>query len=539
MTTWGASNNGAWKLGYNFVVVADTPTYTDIRAEAYIWTKYATWEGSNNLTVSGSWSFTGSTYDFSLTTNSAWSSNNIAKIWQEQKRFNKTYGGYGISINVSLTGVNYPNVNYRESVSGSYAIAAKPYDKPAPVTNVVATRISDYSIRLDWVNTNPSSSTAPYTKINIDGREAGNGTLFGITAIPVGQTYTWNGALPDRSYDFIIYGANDNNSATGTVSNVVNTTPSAPSNMVVTNAKPTGAGNPRQVELTLAWDQPSGRQYVVDNYRLAWSGGAKTTTGRSTTIVVDSGKTYNFALTAENNGDGNDLLSSRVATLAYAAPGVINTTISGIKYTSAITGASSPKTSTVFLEWTAVSGATGYIVRYEGVDYPTTGTSAQIAGVSGKKTFTIFPTNAYGTGAGTPFVVSVPGVPNSPSITKFAPSAGGLDVEISAGNPNGSNISYHEYRLTTTSGSEVIPWTRTPGTSFTVSGVPSGQVYILYVRSVNGVGESAAAMARSDEKGGRIGVWDGSKIVYVRVRTANGIASVYTYDGSAWVLTPN
>lgn len=538
MTTWGASNNGAWKLGYDFRVTEETATYIDVELKISIWTRYATFDDYNTFSLTGSWTASGNV-SFRTSTNSSWSGSNIRQIWAGIKRFTKTYNAQTLSFNASLTGIEYPSYSYRESVSGSYTIAAKPYDKPAPVTNVVATRISDYSVRLNWVNTNPSSPTAPYTKINIDGREASSGIMFGIAAIPVGQTYTWNGALPDRSYDFIIYGANDNNSAGGVVSNVVKTTPSAPSNIVVTNARPYGAGNPRKVELTLTWDQPSGRQYVVDNYRLAWSGGVKNSTVRSTTIVVDSGKVYNFYLTAENNGDGNDLLSSRVTGLVYAAPGVIKTTISGIKYTSAITGTSSPKTSTVFLEWTRVSGATGYIVRYEGVDYPTTGTSAQIAGVSGTKTFTILPTNGYGTGSGTSFVVSVPGVPNPPSIAKFAPSAGGFDVEFSAGNPNGSNISYHEYRLTTTSGSEVLPWTRTPGTSFTVSGVPSGQVYILYVRSVNGVGEGAQATARSDAKGGRIGVWDGSKIIYVQVRTANGIAPVYTYNGSAWVLTPN
>ena len=546
MTTWGNSQNGSWKLGVNFVVTAETSSYIDIRAELYIWTKYATWEATNSLrvgSISGSWSYSGSTYGFSVTTNSAWSPNNKALIWDGTKRFNKTYGGFNVTLNASLTGVNYPNPRFSESVSASRWVSGIPLGKPDTPTGLVAERISDGDIVLRWQNVNPSASGKPYQNIIVTAVDEHVNSWFEIGRPGVVTSFRWTGGQADKSYRFAVrpYNAGAVGEANHS-SNVVRTTPSFPSRPVV-SSRVTGTGTIKTSTVDLSWTYPSGQHLVPNSYRIIWTGeqaGSMTVSGRSASIPNLSPGSYTFSINAVSNGDGNDVIHGPAVQASYTVMGVIGTAPSITVDPPVVTGTITPRTSSVRVSWGAVNGATAYNIM-SGSTFlaQATGTSTTVSGLTHGTTYNIqvFPVNEVGVGTGSNIVaIRTAGTPTPPSIKTFAPSPEGIDVAISPGNGNGSPIQYYEYRIFGNAG-EVIAWTKVPAMSFTVTGVPSGQVYTLHVRSTNGVGTGSVATQSSDEAGGKVYVQTNTGLKQKFLATASGNALVRVYDGTKWVLT--
>ena len=538
---WGVSANGSWKLGVNFVVTAETATAIDIRAELWIWTKYATWEGSNQLrvgSVSGSWSYTGATNAFSVTTNSAWSPNNQAKLWENTKRFDKNSSGYSVNLNASLTGVNYPNVNFRESVSASMAVAPIPYQRPATPSGLFATRVADNDIRLSW--TNNSTANAPYESISVTAIEDHVGEWFEIGRVGLVSNFTWNGGVADRSYRFAVRPINRNHVGDANRSaNSVNTTPSAPSAPWIDFVVPSGSTS----NVTLSWTYPSGKKLVPASYVVVWSGptsGTKVVPERSTVLTgMTTGGEYSFHVYARSNGDGNDTISgpnsAKLTTKLPSPPSGVPSIAIG---DPTITGTTEPRTSSINLTWSEIPGASTYVVDYNGLRKTVTGTSTTLSNLTPGVlyTFKVAPANQYGTGGfSSPKTSRMPGLPTA-IISGFSPALNGYDVVVGKGNGNGSNIIHYEYRITLGQG-EIKPWTKAPAMSFTVSDVPLGQVYTLHLRAVNGVGAGPVVTLASDVGGGKVMVYDGTKWKPVAALSTAGVATVRVFDGTKWVLT--
>ena len=105
-----------WKLGYDFVVTAETSTYIDVTLILKIWTRYSTFDYYNTLNVSGSWGGFSGAVGFTTSTNNSWSTNNIREIKRFSGRFDKawnSYNGYNLWFSAELTGVEYSNFSYR------------------------------------------------------------------------------------------------------------------------------------------------------------------------------------------------------------------------------------------------------------------------------------------------------------------------------------------------------------------------------------------------------------------------------------------
>ena len=537
---WGVSANGSWKLGVNFVVTAETATTIDIRAELWIWTKYATWEGYNQLrvgSVSGSWSYTGATNAFSVTTNSAWSPKNQAKLWENTKRFDKNSNGYNVNLNATLTGVNYPNVNFRESVSASMAVAPIPYQKPATPSGLLATWVADNDIRLSW--TNNSTANAPYESIIVTAVDEHVNQWFEIGRVGLVSNFTWNGGVADRSYRFAVRPINRNHVGEANHSNLVRTTPSAPSAPKIDSVSPSGS----TLNVTLSWTYPSGKVLVPASYVIVWSGptnGTKVVSGQNTVLTgMTIGGDYSFHVYARSNGDGNDTIagpnSAKLIAKLPSPPSGIPSIVIGYP---TITGTTEPRTSSTSLAWSEVPGASRYIVDYNGLRKTVTGTFTTLSNLTPgvPYTFRVAPANQYGTGTfSLPKILRMPGLPTA-IISGFGPALNGYDVVIGKGDGNGSNIIHYEYRITLGQG-EIKPWTKAPAMSFTVSDVPLGRVYTLHLRAVNGVGAGPVVTLASDVGGGKVMVYDGTKWKPVAALSTTGVATVRVFDGTKWVLT--
>ena len=537
---WGVSANGSWKLGVNFVVTAETATTIDIRAELWIWTKYATWEGYNQLrvgSVTGSWSYTGATNAFSVTTNSAWSPNNKAKLWENTKRFDKNSSGYNVNLNASLTGVNYPNVNFRESVSASMAVAPIPYQKPATPSGLLATWVADNDIRLSW--TNNSTANAPYESIIVTAVDEHVNEWYEIGRVGLVSNFTWKGGKADRSYRFAVRPVNRNHVGSANGSNLVKTTPSAPSAPKIDSVSPSGS----TLNVTLSWTYPSGKVLVPASYVIVWSGptsGTKAVSGQSTTLTgLTIGGDYSFHVYARSNGDGNDTIagpnSAKLIIKLPSPPSGIPSIAIG---SPTVTGTTEPRTSSIDLTWSEIPGASTYVVDYNGLRKTVTGTSTTLSNLTpgALYTFTVAPANQYGIGTfSLPKTSRMPGLPTA-IISGFSPALNGYDVVVGKGDGNGSDIIHYEYRITLGQG-EIKTWTKAPAMSFTVSDVPLGQVYTLHLRAVNGVGAGPVVTLASDVGGGKVMVYDGIKWKPVAALSTTGVATVRVFDGTKWVLT--
>ena len=542
---WGNSNNGSWRLGVDFIVTQETDTYIDIRAELWIWTKYATWERTNSLTVGtidGSWSYSGSTYGFSVTTNRAWSENNRARIWDSTKRFDKNYDGFNVNINASLTGVNYPNTRFRESVSGSMWVGRKNIGVPDAPRNLHATWINDNTITLNWQNTNPYSQSNPYQTISVTVVDENNGNWYEIAAIGIDESYTWRNAEVDRSYIFAVRPVNRQHSGDVAYSNTVKTRPSAPGQPVVVSSISETAGDPSTVNAKLTWGYPSNRNLVPSSYTLSWTGptnGQITVAGRESTVAeLKSDSDYEFKVNAVSTGDGTPLTGPwslpsryRTSSVPKAAPVV---SITG----SLIYGLSEPRKTTLSLSWTSVPGATAYKVSGGESELETTANNGDLAGLIPGKTYTITvsPKNDIGTGPSSTSIVFVaPNLPSAPIITSFYPIATGLRIAISAAVSNGSNIFRYEYMIA--AGEQIVtPWTRMLATSFDAP-VSTGRVYRLHVRAVNSVGTGPEATMDSDQSGGYVWIMKNGSLVKKNIVTVAGIAPVRVYRDKNWTLT--
>ena len=534
MTTWGPSNNGMWKLGYDFVVTGETSTHIDVTLILKIWTRYSTFDYYNTLNVSGSWGGFSGAVGFTTSTNNSWSTNNIREIKRFSGRFDKawnSYNGYNLEFSAELTGIEYSNFSYRESVSGRMWVNPPPYGKPAAPSGVTVARLSDTQIRIRWTNNNNSPSS-PYKGIKVFMNDLVSSGESEIASL--GETATefiWNGSSANRRFSLYVKAINKDAQSDAAYSQGVYTTPAPVSNITSGTPTVTGPDESRTISLPLSWGHPTS-SLTVTNYLISWTGptsGSTTSTGKNVTVTgLRPGRTYTFSVTARNTGDGSATLSSNPVSYSITLPAPPSNKTNVSAALQAINGASEPRSSTYMISWLPVTGATKYVVKNGSTTlYSGPNTSYALSGVAAgsNTTIDVYPANDYGLGVKSTVVFTAPGLPGVPKINMFVPTSSGLRVELGPGTSNGSPILYYEYRITN-SGGEVIPWTRAPSMAFEVAAA-SG-VYALHARSVSEVGAGASISLASNATAGRVWVWNGSQLVRTSVRT---------YNGSAWVLT--
>lgn len=536
MTTWGASTNGAWKLGYDFRTVAETDTYIDIELTVSIWTRYSTLDNNNSFSVTGSWSRSGSV-SFSTTVNSSWSTSNTVRIWSGVERFTKSENNQTYGFNASLTGVEYPVISYSESVSGAVEVKRKQDPEISAPTDVTALHVTDDEINISWDIGNDVMAN-PNNKVLVYASES-DGPKFLIGTMSPRRAFTWRGGLPDKIYRFYIQNANRDHVSSEASSNVVKTTPSTPIQLAVVSEDPVGDELDREIAVLMTWSLPTGRRNTVDWYEVQWDGHSEMIYGNTIRLVLRPGRNVAVTVYAYNTGDGSRPLKSRHISRLLSIPSPPATSIKNLRYSVTPVSGTIPRVFDVRLTWDYVFPIQWYGVLFNGHFNTVLGHEITLRGIRGTHRVKIFPGNMFGAGTPTEFIIKTPTEPMPPKIVSFYPIPNGLRLAIAPGADGGMPITHHEYRLTNESGGVVRPWTRITSTSLDVTGIAHGVVYKVFVRSVNEAGAGAAAMARSDDSGGRVGVWDGQKIVHRQIRSGGVNAPVRVYNGSEWVLTPN
>ena len=133
---------------------------------------------------------------------------------------------------------------------------------------------------------------------------------------------------------------------------------------------------------TIDWYAVSG----ATGYDVLFNGSVSSVTTNSKTITgLSANKGYTFQVRAKNADGVSAYSTAMTVTTAPKAP----TTMSA---TSAIYS--------VTVNWGAVSGATGYIIRFNNSDYPVTGTSKTFTGLRSKTNYTYQMCSKNADGAG-------------------------------------------------------------------------------------------------------------------------------------------
>jgi titin len=302
-----------------------------------------------------------------------------------------------------------------------------------------------------------------------------DGTYIGKTS----QTYYLINNLENgRPYQFAVAA---NNSMWQSVKATIPATPTPDPAGV-----PTGlTATPGNEKVDLAWAAPADNGgATIDHYVIYQDGVALTTTAPGTTATISEllpGQQYSFAVAAHNSA-GLSVKSIPITAIPYTLP-------------NAPTGLMAvPGNEQVTLNWTAPAYNGGsavdyYVVYQDGValTYQQSGPVAIInALVNGQSyTFTVAAHNLAGIGAQSVATVSVPvAIPDAPTGLTAVPGHLQITLNWTAPLSNGGTAidSYFIYQ-------NGVVVQQTTETSFTITGLTSGQAYDYAVSARNGAGE--------------------------------------------------
>ena len=267
----------------------------------------------------------------------------------------------------------------------------------------------------------------------------------------------------------------------GTRSPLTTTVPHAPSGLMAT---------PGNAEVTLSWMVPNDGGSAIKYYEYNVNGGAWTSTGgKSTSYTVTgliNGQPYEFRVRAVNSvGPGAE--SKPVSIAPATVPGAPRN-LGGARGNGEVT-----------LSWDVPDDDGGSAIeRYEykvdSAEWVSTGgttTTYTVTGLASGQTyeFRVRAVNDVGPGAeSAPVSVAPATVPGAP--LNLAGERGNGEVTLSWDAPaddGGSDINDYEYKV------DSGGWVSTGGTTttYTVTGLASGQTYEFRVRAVNDVGPGA------------------------------------------------
>jgi len=354
---------------------------------------------------------------------------------------------------------------------------------PSAPTSLAATA-GNAQIALTWTASSGATSYNVYRGTTAGGESA--------TAIATGITtasYTNTGLTNGTAYYYKVKAVNSAGSSG--YSNEANATPSAPT----APAAPTGlsatAGN---AQVSLSWTASSGAtSYNV--YRGTTAGGESATaiaTGITSTSYTNTGLTngtaYFYKVKAVN-GAGTSGYSNE-ASATPASGGSVPSAPTGVTATAG--------DSQVVVSWTAVSGATSYIVKWGpsgfGFVYSqsgVTGTTYTVTGLMNAivSNFQVFAVNSAGTSSASSTINANPwpasGAPNS--VTGLTATGGTGQVALTWTAVSGAT-SYKIFRGASTY-METLVASGVTSASYTNTGLATG-TYYYRVEAVNGSGSS-------------------------------------------------
>jgi hypothetical protein len=299
--------------------------------------------------------------------------------------------------------------------------------------------------------------------------------------------------------------------------------PSAPTNLVAT---------PGNAQVSLSWTAPgtgSPTGYYVKRSTTSGFGYTIIRTNAATTTYTDTtavnGTTYYYVVSG-TNAAGEGAISAQASATPVAPPG------------QAQNLAATTAANTVFLNWDATSGATGYnILRgtNSGV-YNVTNTSVSNAYTdSAPGGFTYYyvvqATNAGGAGPISSQVFASPPIslPATPASLTAIPSSG----QVALSWPVGVGAASYNVKRSQTSGGETTIG-MAPGTSYTDATAVNGNIYYYEVSSTNSAGESTnsveatAAMPPATPTG--LGATPGANQVALSWTASAGLSGATSYN---------
>jgi len=283
---WGSSVNGAWKLGHEFSqvpvnasILHNTVT-VEVTLKLYIWTKYNTTDSSNTFAVSGTGTLDYSgAVSISTPSGSAWSTSNQQLIKTLVTTVTLNYGSSQIvSFSASLTGIDYPNPSYVETLSGSWTVNARPYGVPAAPTDCTVTRVSDTQQTVAWTNhNNDPDSGHPYTNLVVERWDNVTAVWAVIATLGVVTSYSNTTTVANRRYQYRVKATNSAGSSGYSTSGYIATTPDATSTPVATKAV---------TDIDLSWSINATYPTSIEIWHAAddvWDGSALATLAASAT----------------------------------------------------------------------------------------------------------------------------------------------------------------------------------------------------------------------------------------------------------------
>ena len=328
-----------------------------------------------------------------------------------------------------VNGTTYGFAVVAVNLAGASAPTATVSARPMPALPAAPTGLAalpgDRSVRLSWT---PVSGASVYDVLR-------NGA---VVASPSAANVVDSGLVNGTTYSYTVIARNIAGSSAA--SSVVTATPVAPI-PAVPDGLAAAAGNAR---VTLTWNAVAG----ATSYNVYRNGTRVTVTASATytdSAVVNE-TTYAYSVTASNASG-----TSASSTVVMATPlPPVPATPTGL---AAVAG-----NTTVALTWTAVSGATGYVIRRDGtVAASVPGTSYTDTGLTNGLTrgYTVAASNVAGASAQSAVVSATPTAPGSipapPAgwTTSFVDDFTGTTVDASKWNirNNSANSNEQSYLL--------------------------------------------------------------------------------------------
>ncbi len=264
-----------------------------------------------------------------------------------------TYNVTGTSKTITglSPGTNYTYVVRANNSGGSSAytitktIQTLP-NPPAAPPSVSASATSN-SVTVNWSTANGATG---YDVLF-------NGTTYDVT----GTFRTFTGLTSDTNYNYAVRAKNAGGSSAYSTTQTVRTLPNPPA--VPTNVNATATTD----TVTISWSAVGG----ATSYDVSLNGTIYNVTGTSRTITgLTSGTNYSYAVCAKNAG-GSSAYSSVKTIQTLPGQPAIPSVVSAVATSNSVT-----------VSWSAVNGAAGYDVLFNGTTYDVTGTSRTFTGLT-------------------------------------------------------------------------------------------------------------------------------------------------------------
>ncbi|NDF34553.1 MAG: hypothetical protein EB154_01590 [Nitrosopumilaceae archaeon] len=387
---------------------------------------------------------------------------------------------------------------------------------PTAPTGVSASAVSPTQINLFW--SAPSGYTI--TGYKIEYKSSGGSYTTLVTTTNTATTYSHTGLTTDVAYSYKISAINS--VGTGTPSSEITITPSSssagtfpgtPTGLTATPISPT--------QINLSWTAPSSNGgYAITGYKIEYRIGSGqyttlvTTTNTATTYShtgVTSGQVYVYRIYTVTSFGASEKPSSEIAVTLKPASA---TSVPGAPLGLSATATSPTQ---IVLSWTAPSSNGGYAITGYKIDVKkgsasyttlvsTTGNSSVTYSHTGLTTGTTYaykvyainslgPSTASPEASATPIVGSTSSSPAPPLGLTATPTSGTqINLSWAAPSNNGGSIitGYKlEYKIGTSGTySILVANTGNTATTYSHTGLTSGQVYVYRVSAINSVGSS-------------------------------------------------